>query len=58
MIVADGFYVNTKVIETCKGWGWDYLIRYKEGCAPSIEECYQTTPGKNTIGKAEYINGI
>lgn len=58
IIVADGLYVNTKVIETCNGCGWDYLFRYKEGCAPSIEECYQTTPEKNTAEKAEYINGI
>lgn len=58
IIVADGLYANTKVIKICKGCGWDYLIRYKEGCAPSIEECYQTTPEKNTVGKAEYINGI
>ena len=58
IIVADGLYVNTKVIETCNGCGWDYLFRYKEGCAPSIEECYQTTPEKNAAEKAEYINGI
>ena len=58
IIVADGLYVNTKVIKTCKRCGWDYLLRYKEGCAPTIAECYQTTPEKNTIGKAEYINGI
>ena len=58
IIVADGLYVNTKVIKTCKGCGWDYIFRYKESCAPSIEECYQTTPEKNTVGKSEYINGI
>ena len=58
VIVADGLYVNTKVIKTYKSCGWDYLFRYKEGCAPTIEECYQTTPERNTIGKAEYINGI
>ena len=58
IIVADGLYVNTKVIKACKSCGWDYLFRYKEGCAPTIEECYETTPEKNTVGKVEYINGI
>lgn len=58
IIVADGLYVNTNVIKTCKSNGWDYLFRYKVGCAPTIEECYQKTPEKNTVGKCEYINGI
>lgn len=57
-IVADGLYVSTRVIKTCTSYGWDYIIRYKEGCAPLIEEEYQATPEKNKIGKAEYVNGI
>ena len=57
-IVADGVYVGTKVIRTCKSNGWDYLIRYKEGSAPLIEKEYQATPEKNTVGNAEYINGV
>lgn len=58
IIVANGLYANTKVIKRCKSYGLDYLFRYKEGGASSIEECYQTTPEKNTAGKAEYINGF
>ena len=57
-IVADGLYVNEKVMGLCKKNSWDYLIRYKEGCAKSIEEEYQAIPEKNRAGKAEYVNDI
>lgn len=57
-IVADGLYVNEKVMNLCKKYSWDYLIRYKEGCAKSIEEEYQAIPEKGRAGKAEYVNGI
>ena len=57
-IVADGLYVSEKVMKICEEYGWDYIIRYKEGCAPSIEEEYRAIPEKNEVGKAEYINGI
>ena len=57
-IVADGLYVSEKVMKICEEYGWDYIIRYKEGCAPSIEEEYKAIPEKNEAGKAEYINGI
>ena len=45
-------------MKICEEYGWDYIIRYKEGCAPSIEEEYRAIPEKNEVGKAEYINGI
>lgn len=57
-IVADGLYVDEKVMNLCKKYSWDYLIRYKEGCAKSIEEEYQAIPEKNRGGKAEYVNDI
>ena len=57
-IVADGLYVSEKVMKICEEYGWDYIIRYKEGCAPSVEEEYKAIPEKNEAGKAEYINGI
>lgn len=38
IITADGLYVSQKVIQTCTDNGWDYIIRYKEGCAPSITQ--------------------
>ena len=57
-IVADSLYVSEKVLQLCKRNRWDYIIRYKEGSAPSIEEEYQAIPEKNSKGNAEYINGI
>ena len=35
-IVADGLYVSEKVMNICKENDWDFIIRYKEGCAKSI----------------------
>ena len=42
----------------CEKSSWDYLIRYKEGCAKSIEEEYQAIPEKGRAGKAGYANDI
>lgn len=58
IIVADGLYVSEKVLKICKANKWDYIIRYKEGCASSIEKEYQAIPEKQKAGKAEYINGV
>ena len=59
IITADGLYVSQKVIETCKDYGWDYIIRYKEGCAPSIAKEYGALPEKEKAGsEIEYQNQI
>lgn len=59
IITADGLYVSQKVIQTCTDNGWDYIIRYKEGCAPTIAQEYQALPEKETIGsEIEYQNQI
>lgn len=57
-IVADGLYVSEKVLRICEDNNWEYIIRYKEGCAPSIEEEYQAIPEKERECSAEYINGV
>ena len=57
-IVADGLYVDKKVMDLCKRYGWEYIIRYKEGCAKSIGEEYRAIPEKMQAGNAEYANGI
>lgn len=59
IITADGLYVSRKVIKTCIEYGWDYIIRYKEGCASSIAKEYQRLPEKEKIGsEIEYQNQI
>lgn len=50
IITADSLYVSQKVIQTCTDNGWDYIIRYKEGCAPTIAQEYQALPEKEKVG--------
>ena len=57
-IVADGLYVSERVIQICEDNKWEYIIRYKEGCAPTIEEEYRSIPEKERKDNAEYINGV
>jgi len=59
VITADGLYVSKTVIETCQKNGWDYIIRYKEGCASSIAKEYRALPERESIGSdVEYQNQI
>ncbi len=59
IILADGLYVTQNVIQTCRNYGWEYIIRYKEGCAPSIAGEYRALPEKEKIdGNIEYQNQI
>lgn len=59
VIVADGLYVTEKVLRICMDYHWDYIIRYKEGCASSIAKEYQALPEKEKAGTdIEYQNGI
>ena len=57
-IVADGLYVSEKVMNICKDNDWDFIIRYKEGCAKSIEQEYKAIPEKEYAGNIEYVNEI
>ena len=59
IITADGLYVSQKVIQICMDNGWDYIICYKEGCAPAIAREYEALPGNEKIGsEIEYQNQI
>lgn len=59
IITADGLYVSQKVIQICMDNGWDYIIRYKEGCATSIAREYEALPEKEKAGsEIEYQNQI
>ena len=59
VITADGLYVSQKVIQTCKNYGWDYIIRYKEGSTSSIAEEYRLLPEKERLDEGiEYQNQI
>lgn len=59
IITADGLYVTKNVLQICQEYHWDYIIRYKEGCASSIAKEYRALPEKETIGTdIEYQNKI
>lgn len=59
VITADGLYVTKKVLQICKEYHWDYIIRYKEGCATSIAKEYRALPEKENVGPdIEYQNKI
>ena len=54
-IIADGLYVNERVLQICKEYKWDYIIRYKEGCASTIEREYKAIGEKNKAGRANVL---
>ena len=59
VISVDGLYVSSTVLNICREYGWDYIIRYKEGCASSIAKEYRALPEKEKIGNdIEYQNQI
>lgn len=57
-IVADGLYVAENIMDLCESYHWKFIIRYKEGCAKSIEEEYSAIPEKEHSGAIEYVNGM
>ena len=59
ILTADGLYVTKNVLQICKDYHWDYIIRYKEGCASSIAKEYRALPEKENVGSdIEYQNKI
>lgn len=59
IITADGLYVSRTVMHICKEYHWDYIIRYKEGSAPSIAGEYLALPEKEKVGTdIEFQNQI
>lgn len=59
VITADALYVSRKILKICEENKWDYIIRYKEGAAPSIAKEYRELPEKENVGKEiEFQNGV
>ena len=47
------------MLQICKDYKWDYIIRYKEGSASSIAKEYSALPEKEKVGtNIEYQNNI
>lgn len=58
LLLGDRLYASEPVMDFCKGYGWDYLLRFKDGSIPSIAEEYEAIPEKGRTGRAEFVNGI
>ena len=59
VISADGLYVTQRVLQICKEYQWDYIIRYKEGGASSIAKEYRALPEVEKSGTdIEFQNDI
>ena len=67
-IQGDSLYAAGPVFDICAENGWEYLLRYKGGSIPSIEEEFENIPEKGqvkyknkengTSGIIEYVNDI
>lgn len=59
IVTADALYVSRPVLKICEENNWDYIIRYKEGAAPSVAKEYRDLPEKENVGDAiEFQNGV
>lgn len=58
VILADSLYASEPVMQICEDYGWEYIIRFKDGSIPSIAEEYENIPEKERAGAAEFVNEI
>ena len=58
LLLADSLYASKPVMDLCREYKWEFLIRYKKGSIPSIAEEYEKIPGKGKTEKAEFVNDI
>ena len=59
IILADGLYVSEPVMKTILDYGWNYIIRYKEGSAKSIAAEFRALPEIEKVGsRIKYQNQI
>lgn len=58
LLLADSLYASKPVMDLCRKYRWEFLIRYKDRSIPSIAEEYERIPGKEKVGKAEFVNDI
>ena len=46
LLLADSLYTSKTVMDLCREYKWEFLIRYKKGSIPSIMEEYEKIPEK------------
>lgn len=49
-ILADSLYASGPVMDICRGYDWEFIIRYKAGSIPGIAEEYGNIPEKGRQG--------
>lgn len=58
LLLMDSLYASKPVMDICRKYQWDYIIRFKDGSIPYIAKEYEAIPEKESIGNSEYINEI
>jgi len=58
LLLMDSLYAAKPVMDICKRYEWDYIIRFKDGSIPYIAKEYEDIPEKESVGNSEYINEI
>ena len=54
LLLADSLYASKQVMELCREYKWEFLIRYKKGSIPSIAEEYEKIPEKGKTVKKDF----
>ena len=55
LISGDALYASKPVLDICKGNGWKYIIRFKEGAIPSLYNEFETVAARaNESNKKDY----
>ena len=58
LLLADSLYVSKLVMDLCREYKWEFLIRYKKESIPSIAAEYEKIPEKGKTEKVEFVNDI
>lgn len=58
LLLVDSLYASKPVMDLCRKYRWEFLIRYKNGSIPSIAEEYERIPEKERTEKGEFVNDI
>ena len=61
LISGDALYASKPVLDICKGYGWKYIIRFKEGAIPSLYNEFETVVARaneSIIKDYEYVTKL
>lgn len=58
LLLADSLYATKTVMDVCREYKWEYLIRFKDGSIPYIADEWNAVPERESSGSAEYVNGM